>query len=211
MVGFKKLRGRCVMTTYDPDTLEHDPTVLRRIVQEMGARLALDSYVVRGGELPSGIHWSCCDQGEIAHLNCVSSNVSRWGDQSSSRQSTGLGGTGMPLKVDLEETSLTIESRWTHSVFDSRRVPVTEVGSERVDAETYGAFNRAVREAVRRINANKRAYLHYFIDHHGQDDPEIAALTIDDLRESRLVVCDPAPIPLDEMQRTTPRPSTLAR
>ena len=26
-----------------------------------------------------------------------------------------------------------------------------------------------------------------------RDDPEIAALTIDDLRESRLVVCDPAP------------------
>jgi NitT/TauT family transport system substrate-binding protein len=78
----------------------------------------------------------------------------------------------------------------------------TEVGSERVDAETYGAFNRAVREAVRRINANKRAYLRYFIDYHGQDDPEIAALTVDDLRESRLVVCDPGPIPLDEMQRT---------
>jgi NitT/TauT family transport system substrate-binding protein len=58
-----------------------------------------------------------------------------------------------------------------------------------------------VREAVRRINANKRAYLRYFIDCH-RDDPEIAALTVDDLRESRLVVCDPAPIPLDEMQRT---------
>ena len=78
----------------------------------------------------------------------------------------------------------------------------TEVASERVDAETYAAFTRAVRAAVRRINANKRAYLHYFIDYHGKTDPEVAALTIDDLRESRLVVCDPAPIPLDEMQRT---------
>jgi NitT/TauT family transport system substrate-binding protein len=78
----------------------------------------------------------------------------------------------------------------------------TEVASERVDAETYAAFNRAVREAVRRINADKRAYLHYFIDYHAKTDPEIVALTVDDLRESRLVVCDPAPIPLDEMQRT---------
>jgi NitT/TauT family transport system substrate-binding protein len=78
----------------------------------------------------------------------------------------------------------------------------TEVTSARVDAETYAAFNRAVREAVRRINANKRAYLHYFIDYHGKTDPEVAALKVDDLRESRLVVCDPAPIPLDEMQRT---------
>ncbi|MFL5106723.1 MAG: ABC transporter substrate-binding protein [Xanthobacteraceae bacterium] len=78
----------------------------------------------------------------------------------------------------------------------------TEVASDRVDAETYAAFTRAVREAVRRINANKRAYLHYFIDYHKTKDPEIATLGVDDLRESRLVVCDPAPIPLDEMQRT---------
>ena len=31
----------------------------------------------------------------------------------------------------------------------------TDVASERVDAETYAAFNRAIREAVRRIMANK--------------------------------------------------------
>jgi NitT/TauT family transport system substrate-binding protein len=78
----------------------------------------------------------------------------------------------------------------------------TEVASSRVDAETYAAFNRAVREAVRRINADKRAYLHYFIDYYAKSDPEIAALKPEDLRESRLVVCDPAPIPLDEMRRT---------
>ena len=78
----------------------------------------------------------------------------------------------------------------------------TEVASARVDAETYAAFNRAVREAVRRINANKRGYLHYFIDYYAKTDPEIAALKVEDLRESRLVVCDPAPIPPEEMQRT---------
>src|SRR6059036_164455 len=78
----------------------------------------------------------------------------------------------------------------------------TEVASDRVDAETYAAFNRAVREAVRRINANKSAYMRYFIDYHRAKDPEIGTLTPQDLRESRVVVCDPAPIPLDEMQRT---------
>src|SRR5204862_5632620 len=78
----------------------------------------------------------------------------------------------------------------------------TEVASDRVDAETYGAFNRAVREAVRRINADKAKYLHYFIDYHQKKDAEIGALTPQDLRASRIVVCDPAPIPLDEMQRT---------
>jgi NitT/TauT family transport system substrate-binding protein len=78
----------------------------------------------------------------------------------------------------------------------------TEVASERVDAETYAAFNRAVREAVRRINADKKSYMHYFIDYYAKADAEIAALKVEDLRESRLVVCDPTPIPLDEMQRT---------
>ncbi len=111
------------------------------------------------------------------------------------------------LKGEVEATSLTephitlAEKKGCRAIC-SAFFHGTEVGSERVDAETYAAFNRAVREAVRRINANKRAYLHYFIDYHGKTDPEIAALTIDDLRESRLVVCDPAPIPLDEMQRT---------
>ncbi|MBO0752538.1 MAG: ABC transporter substrate-binding protein [Bradyrhizobiaceae bacterium] len=77
----------------------------------------------------------------------------------------------------------------------------TEVASDRVDAQTYSSFNRAVREAVRRINADKRAYLHYFIDYH-RNDPQVAALSISDLRESRVHVVDPAPIPADELQRT---------
>jgi NitT/TauT family transport system substrate-binding protein len=78
----------------------------------------------------------------------------------------------------------------------------TEVASDKVDAETYLAFNRAVREAVRRISANRRKYLQYFIDYHKAKDPEIAKLTVDDLRESRIVVCDPAPIPDEELART---------
>jgi NitT/TauT family transport system substrate-binding protein len=78
----------------------------------------------------------------------------------------------------------------------------TEVASDRVDAETYAAFNRAVREAVRRINANKGAYLRYFIDYHKAKDPEIGTLKPADIREGRIVVVDPAPIPADELTRT---------
>jgi NitT/TauT family transport system substrate-binding protein len=44
--------------------------------------------------------------------------------------------------------------------------------------------------------------MHYFIDYHKTKDLEIGALKVEDLRESRIVVCDPAPIPADEMQRT---------
>ncbi len=78
----------------------------------------------------------------------------------------------------------------------------TEVASDRVDAETYAAFNRGVREAVRRINADKSKYLHYFIDYHKAKDPEIAMLKPSDLSASRIVVVDPAPIPADELTRT---------
>jgi NitT/TauT family transport system substrate-binding protein len=77
----------------------------------------------------------------------------------------------------------------------------TEVAGDEMDAETYAAFNRAVREAVRRINSDKRKYLQYFIDHH-KSDPKVAALTVDDLNPARLQVVDPAPIPRDELQRT---------
>jgi NitT/TauT family transport system substrate-binding protein len=78
----------------------------------------------------------------------------------------------------------------------------TQVGTDKIDADTMAAYNRAVSAAVQRIKANKRRYLQYFIDYHKSRDPEIGTLTVDDMRESRLVVCEPAPIPSDEMQRT---------
>ena len=77
----------------------------------------------------------------------------------------------------------------------------TEVAAEHVDAQTYAAFNRAVQQAVQRIKADKKKYLRYFIDYH-QADPEVAALSVDDLHLSRLQVVDPGPIPEDEMRRT---------
>jgi NitT/TauT family transport system substrate-binding protein len=104
--------------------------------------------------------------------------------------------------VTLTEPHITLAEKKGCRTICSAFFHGTEVASDRVDSETYAAFNRAVREAVRRINADKRAYLHYFIDYHKATDPEVAALKVEDLRESRLVVCDPAPIPLDEMQRT---------
>ena len=44
-----QLRGRCVMTTYHPDTQEQDPGVLRRIVREFDGRIALDCAVLVPG------------------------------------------------------------------------------------------------------------------------------------------------------------------
>jgi hypothetical protein len=44
--------------------------------------------------------------------------------------------------------------------------------------------------------------MHYFIDYYKDKDPEIANLKVSDLRESRVYLVDPAPIPEDELQRT---------
>jgi NitT/TauT family transport system substrate-binding protein len=104
--------------------------------------------------------------------------------------------------VTLTEPHITLAEKKGCRLVCSSFFHGTEVASDRLDAETYAAFNRAVREAVRRINADKKAYLHYFIDYYAKNDPEIAALKVEDLREGRLQVCDPAPIPADEMQRT---------
>lgn len=49
-----QLRGRCVMTTYDPDTQVQDLNVLRRIAQEFDGTMALDTAVISGGEIEVG-------------------------------------------------------------------------------------------------------------------------------------------------------------
>jgi hypothetical protein len=44
------------MTTYDSDTLDHDPAVLRRIVQELGGRLVFDEIRDKDG-LGAALRW----------------------------------------------------------------------------------------------------------------------------------------------------------
>ena len=54
IVTVAKLRARCVMTTYDPDTLEQDMSVLRRIASRFGGTMALDCGVVTAGRIAVG-------------------------------------------------------------------------------------------------------------------------------------------------------------
>jgi uncharacterized protein len=49
-----KLRERCVMTTYDPDTQVQDRSVLLRIVQQLKGTTALDSAVMTPGVIHVG-------------------------------------------------------------------------------------------------------------------------------------------------------------
>jgi len=54
VVRLDSLRGRCHMTTVEPDTLEVDPDVLRDIVRRFGNRLALNADVLRAGIIRVG-------------------------------------------------------------------------------------------------------------------------------------------------------------
>jgi uncharacterized protein YcbX len=54
VIAIQDLRGRCVMTTFDPDTVEQDREVLESIVERFGGRLALNAGVVKGGVLRVG-------------------------------------------------------------------------------------------------------------------------------------------------------------
>lgn len=49
LIHVVQLRGRCVMTTYDPDTLKQDLGVLKSIVRELGGTMALDCAVESEG------------------------------------------------------------------------------------------------------------------------------------------------------------------
>jgi len=54
VIHIEDLRGRCIMTTFDPDTLAHDPNVLRDIVKRFAGKLALNCDVVEGGSISVG-------------------------------------------------------------------------------------------------------------------------------------------------------------
>ena len=59
-IYIQDLRARCIMTTFDPDTLAKDPAVLRDIVKRFGGKLALNCGVIQGGtiELNQGVEFA---------------------------------------------------------------------------------------------------------------------------------------------------------
>jgi ABC-type nitrate/sulfonate/bicarbonate transport system substrate-binding protein len=63
-----------------------------------------------------------------------------------------------------------------------------------ITAETYAAFLRGIKRSVRRINADKRRYVSYFLGDH-PDRPEVQSLTPGDFNLDRVRLMDPMPIP----------------
>jgi uncharacterized protein YcbX len=54
VVGLADLRGRCVMTTFDPDTQKQDIGVLRDIASRFDGRLGLNALVLEPGRIAQG-------------------------------------------------------------------------------------------------------------------------------------------------------------
>ena len=54
IIELDSLRGRCPMTTVDPDTITRDPAVLKDIGRRFGGKLALNAAVGRGGNITVG-------------------------------------------------------------------------------------------------------------------------------------------------------------
>lgn len=53
-IGVHELRLRCVMTSYDPDTQAQDKSITRGIYRRFEGKLALDCFVIEGGEIAVG-------------------------------------------------------------------------------------------------------------------------------------------------------------
>src|SRR5262249_45441950 len=51
VIAVDSLRGRCVMTTYDPDTIDQDSSVLKDIVKRFSGELALNCATEQGGAI----------------------------------------------------------------------------------------------------------------------------------------------------------------
>ncbi len=54
IIGIDSRRGRCPMTTVDPDTLDVDREVLKDIIRRFDGKLALNAEVRRGGTIRAG-------------------------------------------------------------------------------------------------------------------------------------------------------------
>jgi len=54
VIGVQDLRQRCIMTSYDPDTLAQNKQITRDIFRRFEGKLALDCFVIAGGEIAVG-------------------------------------------------------------------------------------------------------------------------------------------------------------
>ena len=66
VVGLADLRGRCVMTTWDPETGAQDLSVLKRIAQKFDGTFALNAWAARPGSIRVGDPVTLLDEFDAA-------------------------------------------------------------------------------------------------------------------------------------------------
>ena len=72
LIGVQDLRLRCIMTSFDPDTLIQEKEITRDIYRRFEGKLALNCFVIEGGEVAVGdeVRWvggrGCADSAEGA-------------------------------------------------------------------------------------------------------------------------------------------------
>ena len=54
LIGVQDLRLRCIMTSFHPDTLVQDKNITREIYRRFEGKLALNCFVIEGGEIVVG-------------------------------------------------------------------------------------------------------------------------------------------------------------
>jgi uncharacterized protein len=54
LIGVQDLRSRCIMTAYDPDTQVRDKEITRDIYRRFAGKLALNCFVIEGGDISVG-------------------------------------------------------------------------------------------------------------------------------------------------------------
>ena len=73
LIGVQDLRLRCIMTSFDPDTLVQDKEVTRSIYRRFDGKLALNCFVIEGGEITVDdevelVHGRACAKSAAAAL-----------------------------------------------------------------------------------------------------------------------------------------------
>jgi uncharacterized protein YcbX len=72
LIGVHSVRQRCIVTTIDPDSGAQDLTVLRRIRDEFGGEIALNSWVIEPGTVRIG------DAVEVTDTDEVPADLGGW-------------------------------------------------------------------------------------------------------------------------------------
>jgi NitT/TauT family transport system substrate-binding protein len=107
--------------------------------------------------------------------------------------------SGDVAAIALSEPWLTVAEKQGFQKVIETHYAGAEIAAPEIDKITYSAINRVLKQAVKRINDDKRKYLHYLVD--SVPAEYRALITPDDFHLPRLRFIDPEPYSLEEFAR----------